>query len=178
MAININKPGKDTVNPPVVVVTGEWINTINGKINPSASISIGSQQVEQSGLVVTKRAEIAFKKDFTVELIPDSKFEQSGYAYLNNQTKPYNEVSTHINTVLGQNTSGLAKNKKAETYYTLNGKDPIRTKANLYTGAFTIRRNSSGDNTILKTRTYVQGYKSKVRTVELRIVKTQNTLEV
>jgi len=58
----------------------------------------------------------------------------------------------------------------AETYYTLNGKDPTRTKANLYTGAFTLRSNKSGtDNTIIKSRTYQGGRSSEVITVEITI---------
>ena len=178
MAIKINKPRKDTVNPPVIKVTGYRIDAQTGQIGQSATISIGSQQVEQDGLVVSKREEIVFKKEVTVSLIPDAEFKVSPYGYLNNQIKPYNEVTRSELAVLGKNISGLSKNEKSETYYTLNGKDPIRTKANIYTGSFKIRRNSSGDNTILKTRTYVQGYKSKVRTVELRIVKSQNTREV
>ena len=62
--------------------------------------------------------------------------------------------------------------KKAEVYYTTNGKTPMRTKSNLYTGAFTIRRNLSGtDNTIIKARTYCHGKWSKVMKVEFSIIK-------
>jgi len=61
------------------------------------------------------------------------------------------------------------------TYYTLNGKDPKRTKANLYTGAFTVRQNKSGgDNYILKARSYINGIASPVRRVDFRIMSVRS----
>ncbi len=57
-----------------------------------------------------------------------------------------------------------------EIYYTLNGKDPIRTKAYLYTGQFTLSDNKSGgDNTVIKARSYLNGLWSDVAKMELRI---------
>ena len=57
-----------------------------------------------------------------------------------------------------------------EVYYTLNGKNPTRTKAYLYTGPFTLSDNKSGsDNTIVKARAYLNGIWSDVAKIELRI---------
>lgn len=63
-----------------------------------------------------------------------------------------------------------------EIYYTLNGKDPVRTKAYLYTGAFTLSDNTSGsDNTIIKARSYLNGLWSDVAKIELRIANVDAT---
>jgi len=59
---------------------------------------------------------------------------------------------------------------KAEIRYTVNGKDPSRTKYQLYKGSFVFKSNKSGgDNLILKARTYYQGRWSDVYTAEIRI---------
>lgn len=68
--------------------------------------------------------------------------------------------------------SGLANNfgEVAEIYYTVNGKDPSRTRSYLYTGQTELLGNSSGsDNTILKARTYYNGKASEVVTFEFRV---------
>jgi hypothetical protein len=64
----------------------------------------------------------------------------------------------------------------AEIRYTLNGKDPSRTKFHIYRDSFYIKTNKSGsDNTILKARVYYQGQWSDVVTVELKIASVDNT---
>jgi len=81
------------------------------------------------------------------------------------------------NRFIGAMQPGITGNTHAEIYYTLNGKDPVRTKANLYTGIFTVKRNESGSaNTILKARTYCQGKASKVIKVEFRIIRPDENL--
>lgn len=179
MAININKLGKDTVNPPVVRVTGKKVT--NGVIGAKAEDSFDDQHITQKGLSVTKRDEVIYNGDITITLVPDNEFVAEDYGPPNTFT-PYNEVAKHTNIVVGKRPAdgnvgnftyslGTALNAKSNTYYTLNGKDPSRTKSNLYTGPFLVRRNTSGgDNIVLKTRTYVQGHESKVRRVDLRII--------
>jgi hypothetical protein len=88
----------------------------------------------------------------------------------------YNEANSRYNgttKVTGVTpTAKTAVNKKSETWYTTNGKDPVRTKSKLYTGKqITIHRNESGDNTVLKFRTYQGGRASEVRTIEFRILR-------
>ena len=71
---------------------------------------------------------------------------------------------------------GNALGLESETYYTLNGKDPKRTKTNLYTVPIILRSNTSGsDNIIFKARTYRAGQWSEVRKVEIRIVRKVST---
>lgn len=63
-----------------------------------------------------------------------------------------------------------------EVYYTLNGKNPTRTKAYLYTGPFTLSDNKSGsDNTIIKARAYKNGIWSDVAKIELNIASNITT---
>lgn len=170
MAIEINKPGKDTVNPPQINLTGKWINSTTGKVaSTSGTISIGSQDIEQSGLEVTNREEIIFFDKIDVILTPDAEWKAHTHVGL----RKYDEIPNHTKILEGSPETKTRKshNEKSETYYTLNGKAPKRTKENLYTGPFTIRRNTSGDNIVLKARTYVAGQKSKVRTLQLRLIK-------
>jgi len=66
--------------------------------------------------------------------------------------------------------------KYSNIFYTLNGKDPRRTKAFLWDGnTITLKENSLGDNIILKARTYYQGEWSDTVTVEFRIIKPDST---
>lgn len=196
MAIEINKP-KYTVQPPTVTLTGKFVDADNGNPGEKVVTSIGSQHIKQNGLVVKKRSEMLFQNDVLVELVPDPDFVANNYGGSNIAPfRPYNTVATTTNVVVGKRPSGGAPslffkdgrektvysggtlvNEKSDTYYTLNGKDPSRTKSNLYTGAFTILRNTSGtDNIVLKTRTYAEGQASEVRTVELRIINQKTNI--
>jgi hypothetical protein len=75
---------------------------------------------------------------------------------------------------IGKKTMG-SDNKVGETaeyFYTLNGKDPVRTKNYLYTGSVTLKGNKSGsDNTIIKVRKYAHGEWSDVAVAEIKIIK-------
>ncbi len=60
-------------------------------------------------------------------------------------------------------------------FYTLNGKDPRRTKSILWDGNIIIlKENTIGDTVLLKARTYYQGEWSDAVTVEFRIVKSRS----
>lgn len=181
MAISINKPGKDMINPPQIRIEGKKIT--NGVRGAVATDVFRTQQVIKRGLSFTRRDEVVYDGNVIVSFIPDAEFPAENYEGLNTFT-PYNEVGSDTRTVVGKRPAegknvkrlpnspyslGIELNKKSNTYYTLNGKDPTRTKSYLYTGSFTIRRNTAGDNVILKVRTYVRGHWSKVRTVELKI---------
>ena len=84
--------------------------------------------------------------------------------------KRYSSVADGNHHVTGQLLDADNINK-AEIRYTLNGKDPSRTKYTIYRGSFTLSQNASGsDNIILKARVYRMGQWSPVKTVEVRIV--------
>lgn len=80
-------------------------------------------------------------------------------------------------------------NQLSETYYTLNGKDPVRTKAHLYNYrdrndtdngdlGFVLSAVPSGNSLItVKAVTYQSGRKSRIAIATFRIVQNQNTLE-
>ena len=93
-------------------------------------------------------------------------------------------------------------NQLSETYYTLNGKDPVRTKANLYNYrdrndittdtdpsdnniiidssdlGFVLSDSNAGNSLLtVKAVTYKTGKKSRIAIARFRIVQTQNTLE-
>ena len=186
MAIDINKPGKNRIELPLVKITGNLVNSDTGSINSNKSEeSFGDNDVEQNGLVVKHRSETIFRDTISVEITPDPNYKAEAYGY-SNLCSSYEDVTRSTNTVVGKKpsagsgttySSGTTVNEKSNTYYSLNGKDPLRTKVNLYTGPFTIKRNTSGtDNIILKARTYVQGLESKVIRVDLKIISHDSNL--
>ena len=80
---------------------------------------------------------------------------------------------------LGKSVKNNSVGLGLETYYTINGKSPTRSKNYLYTKPFTLRRNVTGsDKVVLKTKSYCQGLQSEVRTVEFKINKKQNSLNI
>jgi hypothetical protein len=61
--------------------------------------------------------------------------------------------------------------EKSTMFYTLNGKDPVRTQSSPYTGQFTLYNNSAGcDSCIIKVKSYYNGRESVVAKAEFRIV--------
>lgn len=178
MAIDINK-STTRVEPPAIALTGRLVDANSGSIADSSTTErITTQDVRQNGLTINNRDEFIFYNNVRVELIPDSKYPGQEY-HPKQDVVPYDGVGTSTNMIAsGQLETGIFKNKDSNTYYTLNGKDPKRTKNNLYTKPFTIRRNTSGtDNIILKVRTYVIGKVSETRTVDMRVVRHQSSLE-
>jgi len=163
MSIEINK-STNRVDPPTIVINGSLIDTTAGTYAAAANQTISTQlETIESSTAVRKREVLAFHGDVTVTITPDTDYTANSYS---NRTTGTDIIGATEPTV-----STVAQN--SETYYTINGKDPSRTKANLYTGAFTIRRNLAGhDNTVIKARTYVNGKASEVRTVEIRIART------
>ncbi|MHA1469137.1 MAG: FN3 associated domain-containing protein [Candidatus Asgardarchaeia archaeon] len=158
---NINH-SSTRVEPPTIVLNGAFIGT-DGVIDPTSTTTINTQLVVEGSIAgsptARRRDSLIFDGDVYVTLTPDSKFE----------TTTYENRST--DDIIGKTeASSGGMNWNSETYYTVNGKDPVRTKANLYTGQVRIRRNLSGhDNTIFKARTYARGLASEVRTVEFMI---------
>jgi len=178
MAIDINKPGVNWIAPPNITIVGNKIE--EGVITPLRKEGFNKPLVEDHGNSYVRREEVLYDEAVTVTLIPDSNFRERDYAkYVT--VAPYEDHARFASIVVGAGEAGSHKkvNELSDTYYTLNGKDPVMTKSNLYTKPFVIRRNTSGtDNVILKARTYAKGYKSEVMTVELRIFKSKGARSV
>ena len=181
MAININHPTDPNgrVNPPVVSISGKEVNTADGSVDSiTKNYSRDHQRIignetQTTAKDVDARALDIFRRSVTVTINSDT---EKGFD--NNQAvwrKAVEDREINNNNVfVGEQAGGLEQNQTMYTYYTLNGKDPKRTKANLYTGPFTVRQNKSGgDNYILKARSYINGIASPVRRVDFRIVDDQ-----
>ena len=184
MAININHPNDPNgrVDAPEVRIAGKEVDTTDGTLNSITRIySRDHQRLEgrddsQSARNVDHRALDVFARSVTVTINSDAATSKG---FQNNQAvwrKAVEDREINDNNVfVGEQPCGLEQNATLYTYYTLNGKDPSRTKANLYTGPFTVRQNKSGgDNYVLKTRSYINGIASPVRTVEFRIAELKS----
>ena len=179
MAININHPNDPNgrVNPPEVRISGKEVNVADGTLDSITRIysrdheRLFGSDAATTARDVEARALDIFSRSVTVTINPDASGNKG---FQNNQavwrkTVEDREVNDN-NVFVGEQDGGLIQNETMYTYYTLNGKDPKRTKANLYTGPFTVRQNKSGgDNYVLKTRSYINGIASKVRRVDFRI---------
>lgn len=168
MAIDINK-STTRVDPPDVTLRGQLIDTTTGVYRATGNVAVTTQHIRSLNATNTEinhRAEKAFQGMVTVTLTADSDFTANSYSNRTTGTDIIGATAPTISNV----------NQKLETYYTINGKAPTRTKANLYTGPFTVRRNESGsDNFILKVCSYCNGLKSEVRTVEFRVARADTT---
>ena len=162
MAIDINK-STDRIDPPSISVNGVLVS--DGVYAGSAADVVRSVQdvAIESERSIRNKEELVFRGDVTVTLTADTDFTSNDYS------------NRSAGEVVGKAATDLTQvNKNADTYYTVNGDDPVRTKANLYTGPFTIRRNLSGDNTVLKVKTYGRGKESVTRKVDLRLIRTDD----
>ena len=167
MATDINK-STDRIDPPTVVINGKLVDTTTGVYASAANQTIETVDIVISGTSVTNRDPYVFQDDVTITLTPDTKFTSNSYS---------NRSDTDIVGVTPMGSDNKV-GKYAETYYTLNGKDPVRTKANLYTGAFTVKSNKFGssDNIVLKAKTYVNGKCSEVMKVDFRIARSDGKI--
>ncbi len=159
MAININK-STDRVEIPTVVIRGRETSE-DGSVGSLLNHTITNDIAEDSTGAGPWRNQdtMIFNENVRITITPDSKFLAASYS-------PRSSGDIIGETQIENRRIGTS----SETYYTLNGKNPKRTKSNLYTGAFTLRRNESGsDNVILKVRTYYQGKWSEVFKTEFRI---------
>jgi len=180
MAININHPNDPNgrVDAPEVRISGKEVNATDGTLDSRTRIysrdhqRVIGNETQTTAKDVDNRASDAFARSVTVTINPDAA---NNKGFQNNQavwrkTVESREVNDN-NVFVGEQAGGLTQNETMYTYYTLNGKNPNRTKAQLYTGPFTVRQNKSGgDNYVLKTRSYINGIASPVRRVDFRIV--------
>jgi hypothetical protein len=180
MAININHPNDPNgrVDAPEVRIAGKEVNTTDGTLDSITRIysrdhqRVIGNETQITAKDVDNRASDAFSRSVTVTINPDAATNKG---FHNNQPvwrKAVEDRESNDNNIFyGEQDTGIVQNETMYTYYTLNGKDPSRTKAQLYTGPFTVRQNKSGgDNYVLKTRSYINGIASPVRRVDFRIV--------
>lgn len=165
--------GKEIIQPPVIRISGSKVSSTDGAIAESSEDIYNSQHVVENELEFTQRETVLYDDEVTVTIVPDSSYETYTYKDID----AYEDFSKSTNKVIGKvrkNVNNVGQNSISETYYSLNGKDPLRTKTFLYTKPFVVRRNSSGsDDVILKAKTFVGGKSSLIRTVKIRIVDKQ-----
>ena len=157
MAVTIpsdkGKPGL-----PQFKLTGEQITSENPAESTTLTDEVIPAWTVKSGTTFTQQDVILMSQTVDIEIVDADAGGNTIPSYTSADFmggKPFN------GTTIGGN---------FEIYYTLNGKDPSRTKAYLYTGAFTLSDNTSGsDNTIVKARSYMNGLWSDVAKIELRI---------
>ena len=168
------------VEMPSVSISGKQVGS-DGVIDPTEDWSPSRNDIEAlAGGNFTNVAERVYYADGndypTITLTPDSKFIAKSY-YATSESAQYDGSQVGALKFQGAKAvDGNALGLESETYYTLNGKNPKRTKSNLYTVPFVLRRNTSGsDNIILKARTYRAGQWSEIRKVEFRIARKNDT---
>jgi hypothetical protein len=176
--LHVNKEST-RVEMPGVVINGKQINS-DGLIIAQEDWRPSRNDIEELGGNFTNLAERVYYADGndypTITLEPDAKFTAKSY-YATAESAQYDGAQVGALKFQGaKEVDGNALGLESETYYTLNGKNPKRTKSNLYTVPFIIRRNTSGsDNTILKARTYRAGQWSEIRMVEIRVARKVDT---
>jgi len=134
---------------PQFKLTGEKIITENPPTSTTLTDELIPTWEVKSGNTFTRQDTITMSQEVSIEIAdPDGL------------TIPTYGTGDFIG---GQPFNGKTIGGNLEIYYTLNGKNPTRTKAYLYTGPFTLSDNKSGsDNTIVKARSYKNGIWSDV----------------
>jgi len=151
--------GKGKPGLPQFQITGEKITGENPATSTALTDEVIPAWVAKSGSDYTQQDVIIMSQSVEIEII-----DADGGG---NSIPSYNTTGDFVG---GTPFTGRTVGGNFEIYYTLNGKDPVRTKAYLYTGAFTLSDNKSGsDNTIIKARSYLNGLWSDVAKIELRI---------
>ncbi|MCK5763848.1 MAG: hypothetical protein KAH05_06995 [Clostridiales bacterium] len=143
---------------PQFKLTGEKIISENPAESTTLTSSVVPAWIVKDGTSFTQQDVIIMSESVEIEIVDADGGGNVIPSYTDGDFmggKPFN------GTTIGGN---------FEIYYTLNGKDPVRTKAYLYTGKFDLSTNQSGsDNTIIKTRSYINGLWSEIAKIELRI---------
>lgn len=178
---------------PVIKINGTRIKpAITGGTEAfDADASTKDKKTGTTTILVTKDKPRVFKYGavLTIEALVDSystEKDASSSTYSNRPT--YDTTKDFVGKV---NKIGTTVNDKVEIFYTVNGKDPQKTKSYLYTGPLTFannrlhdtttdsgqakRKNNTGggassDNIVVKARTYYHGRWSAMAIAEFKIV--------
>ena len=174
---------KSPVTKPDIRIEGKLINTITGKIGSRTNVSIDqTPKLKGKAVRATKGESTGIFPLFADEV--NITFYVDSYVKKSLQNSNYNNANAKIasTTFQGKETSGkfsqatLVQNNIAYIYYTLNGKDPSRTKSNLYTGPIKLRHNqASGDNVVIKARVYFNGQFSDVSVANIGIARRRGS---
>jgi len=154
---------------PIVKLTGQIVNSTTGQVERGRIVTRGKDEI----VVYSGKNEVRhegrhiFFKKVKLNIEPYSRgYNKEFYGTFkgSDMVEPHQHSGSPTTYAVGE---------KTETYFTLNGKNPIRTKSNLWTGRnVNIRENTAGMNeVILKVRTYGKGTWSDVTTIRFRIVK-------
>ncbi len=185
---------------PVIWLVGQQLNSesideFSGRVdhsrhlNPAETIEIGGVTTFKQEKILTfdKRARIII----TAQVSPKANYTRES-GVLDSLTFEGNQANNNREAV----------NRYAETYYTLNGKEPVRTKANLYNYldmndgiydgnpsndtnditnlsalGFILSASPTGSDLItLKAVTYQNGNKSRVAIAKFKIARPQDYL--
>ena len=158
MAVTI--PGdKGKPGLPSFQLTGDQVTSENPVSITTLTDEVIPAWEAKDGLTFTKQDVILMQDSVSIEIVDPGGHSVPSY-------------DTSANAFVGGTPfRGRAIGQNFELYYTINGKNPTRTKAYLYTGAFTVAQNTSGsDNCIIKARSYMNGIWSDIAKIELRIV--------
>ena len=170
MAIEINK-SDNRIDRPVVTLAGLLVDTTTGIYTQTTTTDIANKHETNYGAQTGERQQPVqtYSGDVTVTITAQDVHSAGQTAYNSDAANEGN---------VGRDVDKDEVNKTLDTYYTLNGKDPNRTKANLLTrgtSTLTVRANESGsDNVILKIKTYGRGLESEMTTVEFRVIRADD----
>lgn len=184
MAILINRKGdvNSRVEPPIIRIVGRFLSDgAGGGELETRTYNSQHEVLSADGLSVRARDVDVFRGSVTISIggyvIPEETnpsgsivTQEAGSVGIQPKTAPFSKAASELGAFTGEQPGDLLQNASAYVYYTINGKDPRKTKANLYTKGFSVRQNASGtDNYILKARVYINGISSVIRKVEFRI---------
>jgi hypothetical protein len=159
ISIGDNKPAT-----PVISITGTQYDESTTVSTSYSATAVSTVPVKNSENSFTKSEILTFLGDisFTVAASGDNYTDAT---YPNTTADFVGKKNMGSDNIVGD---------VAETFYTLNGKDPKRTKNYLYKGsAITLTANKSGsDNTIIKARRFAAGQWSDVAIAEIKIVRS------
>lgn len=167
MVIKINNEAQRVEQPTITLTgvkvydSGQVSNHIQDfTIDKNSSTTIDINTADHTE--ITNRSTVyLFRGDVRVTITSDPKWPRNVYGKRDSLRDIIGSTQVNKGNV----------NRYSETYYTLNGKDPVRTKAHLYIDDFRVRENLSGtDSTVLKVRTYIGGQASAVTTVQFKII--------
>ncbi|MCD6434881.1 MAG: hypothetical protein J7L15_00610 [Clostridiales bacterium] len=178
---------------PTISINGKLIDPDTGhaagtatdnEINHTVTIS-GTEVTGVNGFNTNNKSRIptfyvAAGESVTVTITAPSTYIDKTNTALGVVKTTYRDDSA-LGTFLGKSnhtadSGGVVVNMDSETFYTVNGKDPSRTKTNLYSKAFTLTANQSGsDNTILKAKTYWQGVSGLITVAQIKVYRPDIT---
>ena len=152
MTIKVNYSGT-RINLPTIHVQGRIINSEGGiGVNKSTSLTNDIEEDETTSGNWVNQPVTTFWGNVTITIGADKKYAANDYSRRSSGDIIGPPEVDQASLFVGQTPTGGGLG--SDTYYTINGKNPKRTKSNLYTGPFLVRRNESGsDNYSLKART-------------------------